>query len=65
MIEIYDRDDVKWDVPISYGDGLWACHISNKYRYNIQAKPIAIFDTLEEVIVYFKSKNLDIYGLRG
>ncbi len=64
MIEIYDRKDIKYVVPISCTNGLWACHVSNKHKYKIKAIPIATFDTLKEVVIYFKSQNLDIYGFR-
>lgn len=64
MIEIYDRQEIKNDVPISHINGLWACHISNKSKYNIKARPITTFDTLKEVVAYFKSQNLDVFGCR-
>ena len=67
LMHIYDRKDIIGIVPLSYVEGLWACHVENLYKYEGKfnakgIKPLYIVKDLPAASKIFKSKGLNPYG---
>jgi hypothetical protein len=69
LIQIYDRKDIIGIVPLSYVEGLWACHIEKLWKYEGDfkrkgVKPLFYVNSLSEMNKIYKSKGLNPYGER-